>query len=322
MQDCGDDGIQIAEGAGRPAAQNEADAEQKILVDDRARLTRQLHQERQTAQVIVHERDGRAVNRHFAAGRPHRNTHVARRQRRRIIDAVAHDGDAIAAGFDFADKLDFVLRQTLGHDLFATDLTRHASGDRLPITGDHRDAAHARVLQSGKRFARFGAGLVLQAHPTDALAVARDKNQAVAFGLVQVHGFFESFFHAVVFQPLLAPDDDFRAINARLDTASGGFREVLRLCQWHSGFLGQLRERLGRGVVAVFLGRGRQPEQFCRLRFAQRRQTADGEFARRQRSGLVEDESVDARRQLDVADVLDQNAQTSRRGKRGHHSRG
>src|SRR5213592_3491209 len=187
------------------------------------------------------------------------------------------------------------------------------TGDRQPVPVAHRDAAHARVLQSGKRFARFGAGLVLQAHPTDALAVARDKNQAVAFGLVQVRGFLESFFHAVVLQPLLPPDDDFRAIDARLDAASGGFHEVLRFCQWHPGFLGQLRERLGRGVVAVFLGRGRQPEQFCRLRFAQRRETADREFARRQRSGLVEDEGVDARGQLDVADVLDQNAQTRRR---------
>src|SRR5947207_732034 len=32
VQNRGDDGIQIAEGSGRPAAQNEADAEQKILV--------------------------------------------------------------------------------------------------------------------------------------------------------------------------------------------------------------------------------------------------------------------------------------------------
>ena len=36
VQDGGDDGIQIAEGAGRPAAQDEANAEQEILVDDRA----------------------------------------------------------------------------------------------------------------------------------------------------------------------------------------------------------------------------------------------------------------------------------------------
>ena len=58
------------------------DAEQEILVDDRARAARKLHQERQPAQVVVHQRNRRAVDRHFAARRAHRDADVARRQRR------------------------------------------------------------------------------------------------------------------------------------------------------------------------------------------------------------------------------------------------
>src|SRR5207302_287822 len=109
VQNRRDDRVQVAEGAGRPAADDKANAEQEILIDDGPRLTRQLHEERQPAQIIVHERDGRAMDGHFAARRTHRDAHVARGQRRRVVHAVSHHSDAIAAAFHFTDKLHFVL---------------------------------------------------------------------------------------------------------------------------------------------------------------------------------------------------------------------
>src|SRR5207248_2121744 len=151
--------------AGGPAADDEADAEQEVLIDDGARLARQLNQEGQTPQIIVHERDGRAVDGDFAAGRAHRDAHVAGRQRRRVIDAVADHGDPVTAAFHLAHKLDFVLRETLADDFLAADLARDARGDRLAITRNHRDAPDLVLFQPGQRLARFGARLVLQADP-------------------------------------------------------------------------------------------------------------------------------------------------------------
>jgi len=59
-----------AERRRRQPGDDEADAEGKILVDDRARATRKLHQKRQPLQVIVHQRNSRAVDGHFAAAAP------------------------------------------------------------------------------------------------------------------------------------------------------------------------------------------------------------------------------------------------------------
>ena len=174
----------------------------------------------------------------------------------------------------------------------------HAGGHRLAVAGNHRDAAHAAVLQFGQRLAGFGAGLVLQPDPADALAVARDEDQAPAFGFVQVHRLQEILLHAVVLQPLRAADQHLGAVHLGLDAAAGGFGEVLRLGQRHAGFGGQLRQRLGGGVVAVFLGGGGEAQQFGGLDVAERRQAADGQFAGGERAGLVEDEGVDLRGQL------------------------
>src|SRR5438477_7839402 len=52
VQNRRDDRVQVAEGAGRPAADDKANAEQEILIDDGPRLARQLHEERQPAQII------------------------------------------------------------------------------------------------------------------------------------------------------------------------------------------------------------------------------------------------------------------------------
>ena len=59
-----------------------------------------------------------------------------------------------------------------------------------------------------------------------------------------------------------------------------------------------LRQRLGRRVIAVFLGGRGDAQQFGGLRVAERHQAADGEFAGGQRAGFVEDEGVDLRGQL------------------------
>ena len=118
-----------------------------------------------------------------------------------------------------------------------------------------------------------------------------------------------------------AANYDLRAIDARLDAAPGALGEIFRLGERHAGLFGELGQRLCRGVVAVFLrGRGK-PQEFGRLGFAQRRETADRQASGRERAGLVENEGVDPRREFDVADVFDQDAEPRGGGERDHHGR-
>src|SRR5581483_3951943 len=112
-----------------------------------------------------------AVNRHFAARRAHRDADIARRERGRVVHAVADDRNAIAFRLHSADKFNFVLWQAIALRFFATDFIRDARGDHLTVAGNHRDAADAGFFQFSQRFLRLGTRLVLHADPADALAV-------------------------------------------------------------------------------------------------------------------------------------------------------
>src|SRR5580692_8344856 len=111
------------------------------------------------------------------------------------------------------------------------------------------------------------------------MAAAGDEQQAEAFGFVEVNGFQEIILDAVVLEPLGAADKDGFAINVGFDAATGGFAEIFGFGKGHAGFFGELRQGLGGGVVAVFLGGGGGAEQFDRSGGTERRETADGEFA-------------------------------------------
>ena len=187
MQDGGDNRVDEFERGQDQAADDEENAHQKILVDDRPRLARKPHQERQPPQVVVHQRDRRAVDGHFAPGRAHGDPQVPGRQGRRVIDAVADDRHAVALGLELADELDLVLRQALAPGFFAADFAGHPRGHRLTVAGHHGDAAHAADFEAGQRLARLGPGLVLQADPADAVAVAGDKDQAESFRFIQIN---------------------------------------------------------------------------------------------------------------------------------------
>jgi hypothetical protein len=65
--------------------------------------------------------------------------------------------------------------------------------------------------------------LILQSHPSDALAIAGNKDKAPTFRFVEVNGFDEVFGNAIVLQPLGATNQDFCAANVRLDAATGSF---------------------------------------------------------------------------------------------------
>ena len=211
------------------AANNKSHPEEKVLVDHRAGAVGELHQEWQPAQVVVHQCNGRAVDGHFAARGAHGDADVAGGQSGRVVYAITNHSYLVALGLHGAHEVHFVLRQTFAFGFLATNLAAHSRRDRLAIARNHGDAADATVLQFHEGFAGFGAGLVLQANPADALTIPCDKNEAPAFGFIQINGFGKIFLHAIVLQPLSAANQHSARANISLNAASGRFGEILRL---------------------------------------------------------------------------------------------
>ena len=322
MHDRGHDRVDELEGRQHQPADDKEHAEEKILVDDGSSLAREPHQERQAAQVVVHERDRGAVDGHLAARRAHGNAQISRRQGGRVVDTVPNHRDPIAFGFDGADKLHFILRQAIADHLLAADFRGDPQGHRLAVARDHGDAPHAQMLEIGQGLASFSPGLILEAHPANALPVARRKNQTEPLGLIQIHPFQETGRHPVILEPLGAPHEDGRAFDLGFDAPPGGLRKIFRLRERNARLAGELDQGFGGGMVAVlFRGRG-QAEQLGGLGPIEGREAAHRQLARGERAGLVEDERVDSGGQLDISHVLDQDAEACRRGQCGHHGGG
>ena len=157
-------------------------------------------------------------------------------------------------------------------------------------------------LQFGERFLRFRRGSGPASRPSRCIGRrARQKSGSSPRSRSGPRTFQKSSRHAVVLEPLRAADQNGCAVDVRLHAATGGFGKILRLGQRHAGFARELRERLGGRMVAVFFGGGGERSNSAGLRFADRRQAADGELAGRQRAGFVEDKGVDFRGGFDVA---------------------
>src|SRR5438552_517529 len=123
-------------------AYDEGDPEEEVLINHAAGAARELHQEREPAQIVIHQCNGRTMDRHFTAGSAHGNANITGRQRRSIIDAVTDYRDLVALGLDAAHKFDFVLREAFPFDFLTTDFARHANGNGLAVARDHGDAAN------------------------------------------------------------------------------------------------------------------------------------------------------------------------------------
>src|SRR5687767_15075619 len=92
-------------------ADNEEHADEEILIDYRARAAGKTNQEGQTAKVIVHECDGRAMNCDLASGRAHGDAHIAGSESWGVVHTVSHHGDTIALRLHFPHEFNFVLWQ-------------------------------------------------------------------------------------------------------------------------------------------------------------------------------------------------------------------
>ena len=106
-------------------------------IDHRPGTPRQTNKEWQTAEVIIHQSDRRAVDCHFASSGAHRNPDIARGQSGRVIHAIANHRHSVSAGFHLANKFNLILGQAFGHNFFAPDFFCHARGHGLAISRNH-----------------------------------------------------------------------------------------------------------------------------------------------------------------------------------------
>ena len=88
------------------------------------------------------------------------------------------------------------------------------------------------------------------------------------------------------------------------------FTAVVLIASILAGFVGSLTG-LGGGVIAVFFGGSSDAQQFCRLGLTDGGQPADSQFTRCQGAGLVKNEGINLRGQLDISDIFDQDPQAS-----------
>ena len=82
MHERGYDWIDNLERSECKSSNHEKNAKQEILIDHRPGLTGKLDEEGKPAEIAVHQRNGRAVDRHFAPGRAHRNAEIPCCERR------------------------------------------------------------------------------------------------------------------------------------------------------------------------------------------------------------------------------------------------
>lgn len=76
--------------------------------------------------------------------------HIGLRQRRGIVDAVAHHGHPLTLLLELGHALGLILRQHLCDDLIYADLAGNGVGGALVVAGEqHHSAAHAPQSSNG-----------------------------------------------------------------------------------------------------------------------------------------------------------------------------
>ena len=114
------------------------------------------------AGVVVHQHHVGGLDGGVAAQRAHGDAHIGAHQNRRVVDAVAHKGQAGLGGFGGQQLLhpaDLVGGQQAGMDLVDAQVGGHLVGHSGAVAGQH-DGAHALGLQAGNGPGRGGLELV------------------------------------------------------------------------------------------------------------------------------------------------------------------
>ena len=189
---------------------------------------------------------------------------------------------------------------------------------RRPVAGHHRTEPHAETAQVGNHRRSFPTELVAETDPAEDHAVAGNVNHTHAFGLVAVM-LRNRHFHLA--HPVCTTDQTGNPVDFRGNTFTRRLLELLGGAKFQPGLRGQLLNGNRRRVVAVTFRRTRDAQKFGRRNLAERIEFDHRQQSVGQRAGFVEDEGGQLRRQFQMADVLNEDAEPRGGGNRGNHRR-
>ncbi len=196
----------------------------------------------------------------------HGDRDVGRRQRGRVVDAVAHHDHGVALVAQALHVAGLVLGQNLGKVAIQTQVAGNVACTGLGIARDHHQVGEAQLAQAPQDTAGLGARRVADADAAQQHAVLRDVNHRgrPSFGsekIVQPSGLLDAF---VLKDKVGAADADLVAVDARGDTVGHHVAHVgveLLLVHQAAGLrLGH--DGAGHAVREVLLDAGRQAQDF------------------------------------------------------------
>ena len=133
---------------------------------------------RRPGEIAADERDARALDGHVGP-RPHRDAHVGRGQRGRVVDAVARHRDDPALALQPRHGLGLPGRKHARDDLVDAELLRHGLGRRLRVAREHHDA-NPEVVHRGDRGARGRPDRIRRREEPGGLPVHGDEENRLA----------------------------------------------------------------------------------------------------------------------------------------------
>ena len=169
------DGRQIAESRDDHRRDRESHAARDALYRDAARPPRDTDGIDEAIETVHEQHHVGGLGGCRRAARAHGDAHVGRRQRRRVVDAVA-DHDDHALGSRRLDRMQLVGRRLLGLDLRDAEQRADRFRNIASIAGQHDEPADSLALEQPQRPGRLQPQLIRHAYRADHDAVHGDKD--------------------------------------------------------------------------------------------------------------------------------------------------
>ena len=135
----------------------------------------------QFGDIIAHQHNIRRIHRNITAQSTHRNAHIGRFQRRRIIHTVPDHTDRFAAFLNGYDVFDLFFRQKLCPHLPNAHLTGKIIRGLLIVTGQQNDI-RIHTVQTVHHTLGRPAQHIGHCHHTDAFCTLCHQNRGLSLG--------------------------------------------------------------------------------------------------------------------------------------------
>ena len=232
---------------------------------------------------------------------------VGRGEGRRVVDAVADEGDLAAALLEPLDGGRLVGRQDLGRDLVDAEPAGDGVGDGLAVAGDHRHA-NAELVERRDGFRRLRSDLVLDRKRSCHGPRHDDVEDRLTGALPVVR--FEGRVDAEVGEEARTAHNNVSALHRGPRAAPWERLEPRRHRRLDPATPGGFDDRTSQRVLRVGLDR-RGDAKHVGLRRSVGPNAGDDGAALRERAGLVEDHDLDLARPFEREAVLDEQAVAS-----------